>query len=133
MKSFAYGRAPGQFVLNEGTASREVVTLAAGSGWLPPGTVLGQIASSGAYTVSAATGSDGSELPGAILYDFTDIRSGDVEAVVIIRNAEVNGEVLVFDASVDTDAKKRAKCSALLDVPNCAQPIVVRAPWMDAS
>jgi hypothetical protein len=123
------------FLLSEanGRYSRHVVTIAGGftgAGRLEPGTVLGKITATSKYAISPDTGSDGSEIPDAILYDEINLANGDVDAVVINRAAEVNGNLLIFDPSVDSDAKRKAKC-LLLDVPHKNEPIVTRAPFME--
>ena len=106
------------FIISEanGHGSRHTVTLLGGfdgAGKLFPGTVLGKIAASQKYVISPATGSDDSQIADAILYGFADISGGDVEAVAIVRNAEVNGAMLIFDPSVDSEAEKRTKAVQL--------------------
>jgi hypothetical protein len=125
------------FILSEanGNYSREVVTLLGGftgATSLEAGTLLGKITASDKYVISPMTGSDGSEISCAVLMYATDISDGDVDdAVVIARNAEVNGNLLVFDPSVSTDADKRTKCRRMDVQFSDAPAIVVRAAFMD--
>lgn len=115
------GRHPGEFLLSEanGYRSRETVTILGGyggSGIVPAGTVLGKITSGGKYQPSPATGSDGSQIGIAVLMYPVDATEADVEAVVIARDAEVNGKVLSYAASVDDGSKKAAKATQLAAV-----------------
>lgn len=79
------------------------VTLAAGSGQLKRGTVLGKVTASGNYTIADSSKTDGSQIGSAILIDDTDA----TEAI----NAEVyltgmfNAEKLTFGGS-DTREKQ---------------------------
>ncbi len=72
------------FVLSEanGTLSRDIGTLAGGNGILMPGTVLKL--SSGKYVPFDGTGT-----AVAILLYRADTTGGDVQAPVLVRNAEV--------------------------------------------
>lgn len=107
------------FILSElgRTLSRDVVTIAAGSGVVEPGTVLAKLSASGKYVPSAAGGADGSETAIAVLGYRVDATSVDVEAVVIANDAEVKAPALIFHPSVD-DAAKRADKLAQLRVVN---------------
>ncbi len=121
MTTVSEGRHAAEFVLSEaeGTRSRESVTLHGGftgAGKLKPGTVLGQITSGGKYAASPASGSDGSQTAKAVLIGWADITDGDVEAAVIARDAEVNGDCLEYEATVDTDNEKAAKATQLAAV-----------------
>lgn len=123
MTTLTEGRHAAEFILSEanGNRSRENVTLLGGSAGtgttLPAGRVLGKFTSSGKYTESPATGSDGSETGIAILiYPVTDLGDGDQEVAVIFRDAEVNGKLLTYDDSVNDDAKKATKNAELAAV-----------------
>jgi hypothetical protein len=103
------------FVLSEAEAgrSRDIVTIVSGAGALAPGTVLGEITASGKFTTSSTGASDGSESASAVLAYAVDATSADVEAVAIVRAAQVIADELTYDASVDTAAKKAAKADQL--------------------
>lgn len=121
MTTFSEGRHAAEFILSEshGLRSRDNVTLYGGftgADKLKPGTVLGKITSGGKYAASAASGSDGSETAVAVLIGWADISTGDVEASVISRDAEVNGNCLEYEATVDTDNEKAAKATQLAAV-----------------
>jgi hypothetical protein len=51
-----------------------------------------------------------------VLLGWADITDGDVEAAVISRDAEVNGDCLEYEATVDTDNEKAAKATQLAAV-----------------
>ena len=115
MSTLTEGRYAAEFLLSEGNGniSREVVTVVSGAGALKAGTVLGKVTASGKYKAAAADATDGSEDAIAIaLYD-VDATSADAAVAVIARNAEVNGKILSYHASVNTDAEKPA-CAASL-------------------
>jgi hypothetical protein len=121
MTTFTEGRHAAEFVLSEaeGTRSRDNVTLHGGftgADKLKPGTVLGKITSGGKYAASAASGSDGSQTAVAVLLGWADISDGDAEAAVISRDAEVIGDCLEYEATVDTDNEKAAKATQLAAV-----------------
>ena len=121
MTTFTEGRHAAEFVLSEaeGTRSRDTVTLHGGftgAGLLKAGTVLGKITSGSKYAASPASGSDGSQTAIAVLIYPADISAGDVQAAVISRDAEVNGDCLEYEATVDQDSEKTAKATQLAAV-----------------
>lgn len=96
--------------------SRNEETIEGGSGGagpMMPGTVLGKVTATGKYVPSPATGTDGSQIAIAILYDEVDARVGDIVAAVIERSAEVRAEELVYDASVVTELQQYEKWAQL--------------------
>jgi len=105
----------GGFVESEGNSfySRDQITIAGGAGVLFPGTVLGKITSSGKYTISPKTGSDGSQIAVAILWDYADATDGDVIAAAVSRAAEVRADDLTFDPSVALLSDQEAKHTQL--------------------
>ena len=62
--------------------SREVVTLLAGMPY-PVGSVLGKITASGKYTLSPATGADGSQVATAVLLYAVDATLADATVAAI--------------------------------------------------
>lgn len=121
MTVFTEGPHAAEFILSEdnGQGSRDNVTIAGGSGGagiVAAGTVLGKLTSGGEYMPSPATGSDGSQTAVAILLNDVDATDADVVAAVINTGAEVNGNLLTYDSSVDDDTKKAAKATQLLAV-----------------
>lgn len=90
----------GEFLLSEasGKRSREVVTIDAGL-VLEAGTVLGLITADGVYSNYDNGNVDGTETAVAILWDAIDTSAtgtnADTEALVIFRDAEVDGNLLV--------------------------------------
>lgn len=103
------------FVLSEqaGRLSRDVVTIASGSGKLEPGTLLAKVTASGKYVPSPATGADGSQTAIAVLAYAVDATSADVDAVVIANDAEVKSPMLIFHSTVDDATKRAAKLTQL--------------------
>lgn len=96
----------GEFILSEGNGriSREVVTIASGEGVLEAGTVLGVVTASGEYAAYDAGAADGSETAAGVLYSKVDATSAAVDAVAIVRLAEVDGGSLTGnDADGTTD------------------------------
>jgi len=93
------GAHPGEFILSEanGNRSRENRTLVSGQN-LGAGAVLGKISSGGKFTGYDNTAGDGSQAAAGILYASVDASDGDMDCVVIIRDAEVIGDALDFDA-----------------------------------
>ena len=109
---------PAEFVLTEanGQRSRDNITIVSGAGVVKVGTVLGKITSGGKYTPSPATGSDGSQTGVAINLYQVDATSADVAVAAITRDAEVNKNLLVYEATVDDATKKGAKNTELAAV-----------------
>ena len=106
----------GSFILSEdaeGRLSRDRIVIALGAGKLLPGTVLGQVTASSKFVPSPETAADGSETASAILVGHVDATDADALAVGVMRHAEVNRFGLIYDASVDDDAKKFAKWDQL--------------------
>lgn len=93
----------GGFVLSEasGNRAREKATILSGEN-LTAGAVLGKITATGKYVTYDDGGTDdGRRTAAAVLYDDCDASDGDTEATIIARDAEVNGEELVFASGVD--------------------------------
>ena len=109
------------FIISElnGALSRDTVTLHGGftgATFLKPGAVLGKLTSGGKYVISPASGSDGSQTAVAVLAHYADISDGDVQAAVINFGAEVIGDALIFDSSVDQDSEIATKKTQLAAV-----------------
>ena len=102
------------FIVSEarGDRSFEKGALAVGQN-LAAGAVLGRITASGAYTAFAPAATDGSQTAAGILYASTDATSAAKNVTVLVRQAEVNGKVLVWPAGVTTAQKDAAQASLL--------------------
>lgn len=102
------GRHPGEFIMTEanGQRSRETITIVSGAGVVAAGTVLGKITASGKYTPSAIGAADGSQSAAAVNIYEVDATSGDVDVAAIVRDAEINGNVLTYHADRDQAAEK---------------------------
>ena len=94
------------FLLSEasGTRSRNNVTLAAGTGTLLAGTVLGALVDGKYAAFDEDDSSDGPSIASAILCYDTDI-TAEVTATVIDRDAEVDGNLLVWASANDAGDK----------------------------
>ncbi len=95
----------GGIILSEanGNRSRDAVTIKEGED-LKAGAVLGKITATGLYVAYDDGGTDdGRRTAVAILYADCGATDGDTVATAIVRDAEVNGEELVFASGVDED------------------------------
>lgn len=115
------GRHTGEFILSEAEAGRgrDNVVIASGAGVIKPGTVLGKITASGKYwpsTNASVTETAGAQTALAIAMDWYDATSADVKAAVISRAAQVKGDALSYDASVNDATKIGAKATQLAAV-----------------
>lgn len=101
------GRHTGEHLLSEasGTRSREKVTVTQTGVALAAGTVLGKITASGKYVPYNETGTDdGHWVAAAVLYDNLPAYTGDVSAVVHVRDCELNAQCLTgLDANGKAD------------------------------
>ena len=96
--------------------TREVVTLLAGMPY-PVGSVLGKITASGKYTLSPATGADGSKVATAVLLYAVDATLADAIGIVLVRGpAIVSRAALAYGATVDDGTKIAAKITQLAAV-----------------
>lgn len=103
------------FIISEAnnTRSREQIILATAAGNnLSSGTVLGKITASGKYTALTPGATDGSQTAIAVLYWNTDASAADQRTVGIVRDAEVDYEMLIWPAGI-TDAQKTSAINAL--------------------
>ena len=96
--------------------TREVITLLIGMPY-PVGAVLGKITASGKYTLSPATGADGSQVASAVLLYDVDATLADATGIVVTRGPSiVSRAALAYDASVDDGAKITTKLGQLAAV-----------------
>ncbi len=99
MATLTEGRHTGEHLISDlGSISRDVVTIASGSGKLAPGRVLSKLSAGGKYVPYDNVGTDGSEVAKAILYAAVDATSADVRAVVHSRLCEVKASLLDWGA-----------------------------------
>ena len=91
------GKYTGEFLLRaaNGTRSREEVVIAAAAGAMVPGTLVGKITASGKYIAYDDDGTDdGRRQAAGVLYHAVADSAADQKAVIIARDAEVNGDEL---------------------------------------
>lgn len=65
-------------------------------------------AGTGKYVQFNPAGTDGSEIAAALLYDNVDATAGDKEAVVYLRDCEVNGNEITWPAGITDNDKATA-------------------------
>ena len=93
--------------------TREVITLLQGLPY-PVGSVLGKITASGKYTLSPATGADGSQVASAVLLYAVDATLADAVGIVVARGPSIVSRAgLAYDATVDDGAKITTKLGQL--------------------
>jgi hypothetical protein len=96
--------------------TREVITLQLGLCY-PAGSVLGRITASGKYTLSPATGADGSQTAVAVLLYPVNATLADAVGIVVTRGpAIVSRAALAYEATVNDAAKIAAKITQLATV-----------------
>lgn len=99
MPMLTEGVRAGEYLISDlGSLSRDVVTIASGSGVLKPGRVLAKLSADGKYVPYDNVGSDGSEVAKAILYAGVDATSADVKQVAHTRLCEVKRSLLDWGA-----------------------------------
>lgn len=117
------GRHTGEYILSEasGKRSRDSIKMASGAGVVEPATILGKVTASGKFVPHDPGASDGSQTAVAINYARVDATDADAMGVATVRDAEVKGSELVYNAATDTDPEKAAVHAAL-----AANGIIVR-------
>ena len=96
--------------------TREVITLLQGLPY-PVGSVLGKITASGKYTLSPATGADGSQVASAGLLYAVDATLADATGIVVARGPTIVSRAgLAYGATVDDGTKIIAKIAQLAAV-----------------
>lgn len=108
MAVFNEGRHTAEFLVSEanGYRSREVATVAAGAApGLKAGTVLGILSAGGNHVALDPGKSDGSQTAASILFEGA---VGTGRKTVIRRDAEVNGEHLVWPTGINIGDKNTA-------------------------
>ena len=96
--------------------TREVITLLIGMPY-PVGSVLGKITASGKYTLSPATGADGSQVASAVLLYAVDATLADAVGIVVARGPSIVSRAgLAYEATVNDVAKITAKIALLAAV-----------------
>lgn len=92
--------------------SREMGTVASGSGVLKAGAVLGKLTAGGKYVPVDPDADTGAETAVAILYEGCDATSADVRRTLTVRDTEVQADVLEWPAGL-TDNEKSAALTSL--------------------
>jgi len=104
------GQYRGEFIVSEanGFRSRDLITLASNGSTAityKAGHVLALVTATSKYVEYDNAGTDGTEAAKAILWDNVTVpATGDLKAVAIVRDAEVNkAELVFFTGAVDAD------------------------------
>lgn len=110
MAEVTEGKYAGEFIASEanGTRSRESVIIASGQN-VVAAQVLGKVTASGKYAAFDQDGADGTEVAAGIAFDSYDASSADVNGVVLLRDAEVNGNDLLWPADIDVAEQTAAE------------------------
>lgn len=104
--------------------NREEVTIVAGAGVLPTGTVMGKISASGKYKRHVNGAGDGTQTAVAVLLNAVDASGGsDVKGVLVTGNAEIVALSLSWDASVNDNTKKNAALAQLATLGFKTRPV----------
>ena len=83
-----------EFLISEanGYRSREAIVLTKGTSAVASGALLGKITATGKYVPVNAEATDGSEdVAGVLFLEAKGTEAGDVDAVAIVRDAEIRG------------------------------------------
>ncbi|KRQ99272.1 head decoration protein [Bradyrhizobium valentinum] len=116
------GRHPAEFILSEanGQRSRGNITIAENQEF-EAGQVLAEITASGEYVAHDPAGAGGAAVATAIaLYGATTEEGETADISAIVRDAEVNGKILIYKTGI-TAPQTEAAIEALAD-----QGIIVR-------
>lgn len=121
MNTFNEGRHATEGLIweEESSYSREVITIASGSGVVAPGAVLGKYtsgANAGKYSFAPANAADpdvGNQTAVAIALYGCDATSADQKIVAVVRDAIWNKNTLSYHSSVDQAGEKTTKMSQL--------------------
>ena len=105
----------GAFLKSEGPGhiSRDTITVKSGAGVVLAGTVLGKLTADSKYVPYDNDAATGEEVADAILLADVDATSADVQAVGIVRVAEVWTDRLIWGAAVTTEGEKTAALADL--------------------
>ncbi len=125
---FTEGPRAGAYIADEASInlSRRVVTIAAGSGVLEPGTVLGKITSSGKYGPLLLSGSTGQQVAAAIAFDHVDASDADAQVVASVALTGVNESELIWPDGAgdgDIDSATAALAAHHIVVLSAAPPL----------
>lgn len=97
-----------EFILSEanGFLSREEVTVTKGGTALKSGQVMSKLTATGKWVAYDDVGTDGTEAASGILYTHVPAGSGDVKAVMFVRDCEVVRAALTgLNANAEADLK----------------------------
>lgn len=109
METYAY-KTDSDVVKDEGRnrISRDDDTLAAGSGIVVTGTVLGQVTATGKFKPLAPAASDGTQTAAAIILETADARTADQTVVNLKRHAQVVLQGLIWPVGINATQQTAA-------------------------
>lgn len=110
MSEVTEGKYAGEFIASEanGSRSREVKIIASGQ-TLVAAQIVGKVTASGKYAAFNQDAVDGTEAAAGISYGNYDASAGDIEGVIIVRDAEVNGNDLLWPADIEVAEQAAAE------------------------
>ena len=110
MAEVTEGKYAGEFIASEanGTRSRETVVIASGQ-TVVAAQVLGKVTANGKYAAFNQDAVDGTEAAAGITFDSYDASAADVNGVVVLRDAEVNGNDLLWPADIEVAEQAAAE------------------------
>lgn len=103
------GRRPSEFIVSEanGRRGRDAVTVASGAD-LGSAVVVGKVTANGKMAQLAPAASDGSETAYGILIYPAGAATADAVVTAIVREAEINGELIVWPEGITEGQKTTA-------------------------
>jgi hypothetical protein len=112
MSEVTEGKYAGEFIASEanGSRSREVETILAGQ-TLVAAQIVGKETASGKFAAFNQDAVDGTEAAAGISFANYDASAGDLEGVIIVRDAEVNGNDLLWPADIDAAEQLAAEAA----------------------
>lgn len=114
MVAVPYAGGAGSFIAGESNfwRSRQHETLITGQN-LAAGTVLGRITSGGKLTVLAPVAADGSQNAMGVLFEATNAAAEDKRVVVLARDFEADGQMLIWPVGISAPQKVTATAALL--------------------
>ncbi len=110
MAEVTEGKYAGEFIASEanGSRSRDVVIIALGQA-VVAAQVLGKVTASGKYAAFNQDAVDGTEAAAGIAFDSYDASVADINGVVVLRDAEVNSNDLLWPADIEVAEQAAAE------------------------
>lgn len=98
----------GGFIVSQANGHRSVDRGTLSGSKLLAGTVLGQVTASGKWVILAPAADDGSQNAAGFSYATVDASTADKTGTVVVRDAEVNGNEIIWPAGITGPQKTTA-------------------------